>query len=159
LSVSEYGAGAALTQHTDDPTSAPINPHGRPHPEEYQSLYHERSWEILRSRPYVWGVFIWNMFDFSSDSRREGDLTDINEKGLVSYDRTTPKDAYYFYRADWSPQPTLHLVGRRYVDRPYAVLDVKAYSNASQVRLQLNGVDQGSTTCEAGICLWHGIHL
>ena len=38
MAVSEYGAGAALTQHTDDPAGGPINPHGRPHPEEYQSL-------------------------------------------------------------------------------------------------------------------------
>ena len=159
IAISEYGAGAALTQHTDDPNGGPINPHGRPHPEEYQDLYHEASWNALRTRPYVWGVFIWNMFDFSSDSRREGDLTDINEKGMVSYDRTVPKDAYYFYRANWSSRPTLHLVGRRYIDRAYAVLDVKAYSNAQQARLQLNGVDQGVATCSEGICLWRGIHL
>ncbi|HEY6924988.1 MAG TPA: malectin domain-containing carbohydrate-binding protein, partial [Steroidobacteraceae bacterium] len=159
IAVSEYGAGAALTQHTDDPNGGPINPHGRPHPEEYQELYHEASWNILRARPYLWGVFIWNMFDFSSDSRREGDLTDINEKGMVSYDRAIPKDAYYFYRSNWSSQPTLHLVGRRYIDRAYAVLDVKAYSNAQQAMLQLNGVDQGVATCSAGVCLWRGIHL
>jgi beta-galactosidase len=159
IAISEYGAGAALTQHTDDPNGGPVNPHGRPHPEEYQDLYHEASWNILRTRPYVWGVFIWNMFDFSSDSRREGDLTDINDKGMVSYDRTVAKDAYYFYRANWSSQPTLHLVGRRYIDRRYAVLDVKAYSNAQQARLQLNGLDQGVANCSGGICLWRGVHL
>ena len=159
ISISEYGAGAALTQHTDDPTGGPINPHGRPHPEEYQDLYHEASWDTLRTRPYLWGVFIWNMFDFSSDSRKEGDLTDINEKGMVTYDRTVAKDAYYFYRANWSPRPTLHLVGRRYTDRPYAVVDVKAYSNATQAQLQLNGADQGTATCDKGICLWRAVHL
>ena len=159
LSVSEYGAGAALTQHSDDPTGGPINPHGRPHPEEYQNLYHEASWSALRQRPYVWGSFIWNLFDFSSDSRREGDLTDINEKGLVSYDRQIRKDTFYFYRANWSTQPTLHLVGRRYVDRPYAVLDVKAYSNATRANLSVNGADQGAASCTDGICLWHSVHL
>ena len=159
ISVSEYGAGAALTQHTDDAASAAINPHGRPHPEEYQNLYHEKSWDALRMRPYVWGVFIWNMFDFSSDSRKEGDLTDINEKGLVSYDRTIAKDAFYFYRANWSAQPTLHLVGRRYIDRPYAVVEVKAYSNATHVQLQLNGVDQGTTICHEGVCRWPDVRL
>jgi beta-galactosidase len=159
LAVSEYGAGAALTQHSDDPAGGPINPHGRPHPEELQNAYHEASWNALRARPYLWGVFIWNLFDFSSDSRQEGDLTDVNEKGLVSYDRTVAKDAFYFYRANWSAQPTLHLVGRRYTDRPYAVLDVKAYSNATQAHLWLNGVEQGVTTCAGGICVWPGIHL
>jgi beta-galactosidase len=159
IAVSEYGAGAALTQHTDDPAGGPINPHGRPHPEEYQNWYHEASWNALRRRAFLWAAFIWNMFDFSSDSRREGDLTDINEKGLVSYDRRTRKDAFYFYRASWSGQPTLHLVGRRYVDRPYGVVDVKAYSNAAQVRLWVNDGDQGLAPCEGGICAWRSVHL
>ena len=159
LAVSEYGAGAALTQHSDDPEGGAINPHGRPHPEELQNIYHEASWAGLRERPYLWGVFIWNLFDFSSDSRNEGDLTDINEKGLVSYDRTVAKDAFYFYRANWSTRPTLHLVGRRYTDRAYAVLDVKAYSNAAQARLSLNGRDLGETSCAEGVCLWRAVHL
>jgi beta-galactosidase len=159
ISVSEYGAGAALTQHTDDAEGGPINPHGRPHPEEYQNLYHEKSWAALKPREYLWGVFIWNLFDFSSDSRQEGDLTDINEKGLVSYDRQTRKDAYYFYRANWSADPTLHLVGRRYVDRAYAVTDIKAYSNAAQARLFLNGKEIGVSPCSSGICSWRSVRL
>jgi beta-galactosidase len=159
IAVSEYGAGGSLTQHTDDAAGGPINPHGRPHPEELQNWYHEASWNALRDRGYLWGVYIWNMFDFSSDSRREGDLTDINEKGLVSYDRRTRKDAFYFYRANWSSRPTLHLVGRRYIDRAYGVVDVKAYSNAAQARLWLNDRDQGVAPCTGGICLWHSVHL
>ena len=159
IAVSEYGAGAALTQHSDDARGGPINPHGRPHPEEYQNLYHELSWKALQSRDYLWANFVWNLFDFSSDSRNEGDLTDINEKGLVSYDRKTRKDAFYFYRANWNAAPTLHLVGRRYVDRSYAVLKVKAYSNASAAHLAINGRDVGETSCAEGICLWPAVHL
>jgi beta-galactosidase len=159
IAVSEYGAGAALTQHSDDAEGGPINPHGRPHPEEYQNWYHEKSWATLEPRTYLWGVFIWNLFDFASDYRREGDLSDINEKGLVSYDRQTLKDAYYFYRANWNPKPTLHLVGRRYVDRAYAVTDVKAYSNAAQAQLALNGHDIGLTPCSNRICRWRSVRL
>lgn len=159
IAVSEYGAGAALTQHSDDPAGGPINPHGRPHPEEYQNLYHEESWKQLENRDYLWGVYIWNLFDFSSDSRREGDLSDINEKGLISYDRQTRKDAFYFYRANWNSQPTLHLAGRRYVDRAYAVIDVKAYSNGAEAHLSLNGNDLGAAPCSNGICLWRSVHL
>lgn len=159
IAVSEYGASAALTQHSDDPAGGPINPHGRPHPEEFQNWYHEASWSALRGRAYLWAAFVWNMFDFSSDSRNEGDLTDINEKGLVSYDRQTRKDAFYFYRANWSSLPTLHLVGRRYPDRPYGVLDVKAYTNAQRARLWLNGNEVGETSCADGICRWRAVHL
>lgn len=159
MSVSEYGAGAALTQHSDDSAGGPINPHGRPHPEEYQNLYHEKSWAILEPRHYLWGVFIWNLFDFSTNSRNEGDLTDINDKGLVSYDRLTRKDAFYFYRANWSNEPTLHLVGRRYVDRAYAVIDVEAYSNAAEASLTLNGKSAGDAPCAGGICWWRAVRL
>jgi beta-galactosidase len=159
LAVSEYGAGAALTQHSDDPGGGPINSHGRPHPEEFQDLYHEAAWSTLKKRNYLWGVFVWNLFDFSSDSRKEGDLTDVNDKGLVSYDRALRKDAFYFYRANWSAQPTLHLVGRRYTDRVYAVVDVKAYSNATRAELSLNGAPQGGVPCSDGVCLWHSVHL
>jgi beta-galactosidase len=159
IAVAEYGAGAALTQHSDNPAGGPINPHGRPHPEEYQNRYHEESWAALEPRPYLWGVFIWNLFDFSSNSRNEGDLTDINDKGLVSYDRQTRKDSFYFYRANWNVEPTLHLVGRRHVDRDYAVIDVKAYSNATQAALTVNGNAIGVAPCVRGICLWHGVHL
>jgi beta-galactosidase len=157
--VSEYGAGAALSQHTDDAAGGPINPHGRPHPEEYQSGYHEQAWQALKSRDYLWGTFIWNLFDFSTNSRSEGDLTDINEKGLISYDRATRKDAFYFYRANWSSEATLHLVGRRYVDRAYAVVDVKAYSNAAQAHLAANQRDLGTVPCAEGICNWRAVHL
>ena len=159
LSVSEYGAGAALTQHSENPLATPISAKGRPHPEEYQELYHEAAWETLRARPYVWGVFVWNMFDFASDSRNEGDSTDINDKGMVSYDRSVAKDTFYFYRANWSTAPTLHLVGRRFTERSQAEIDVKAYSNAAKVHLWVNDHDQGEADCAGGICLWHGIHL
>jgi beta-galactosidase len=159
ISVSEYGAGASLTQHSDNAAGGPINPHGRPHPEEYQNLYHEQSWSEIGPRGYLWAAFIWNLFDFSSASRREGDLTDINEKGLVSHDRGTRKDAFYFYRANWNSEPTLHLVGRRYTDRAYAVNDVKAYSNAAAATLTLNGTALGRVPCSEGICLWRAVHL
>jgi beta-galactosidase len=137
----------------------PINPHGRPHPEEVQILYHEQSWKQLEYRNYLWAVFIWNMFDFASDDRSEGDLSDVNEKGLVSYNRAVKKDAFYFYKANWSRTPTLHLVGRRYIDRPYWAVDVKAYSNAAQARLSINGNDLGSTACNDGACVWPGVRL
>ncbi len=159
IAVSEYGAGAALSQHSDEPDGGAFNVRGRPHPEEVQSFFHEASWSALQVRTYLWGVFIWNLFDFASSSRQEGDLFDINDKGLITYDRGTRKDAFYFYRANWSARPTLHLVGRRYVARPHALADVKAYSNAPEAALTLNGVAVGTTPCRGGICLWRAVQL
>ena len=159
LGISEYGAGAALTQHTDNLFGSVLNMMGRPHPEEIQSWYHEQSWPQIRSRPYVWGSFVWNMFDFASDLREEGDSIDINDKGLVSYDRKTRKDAFFYYKAQWSNEPVVHINDARYTDRAYAITDVRVYSNAPAVKLTLNAADLGAVGCEDRVCVWHDVKL
>ncbi|MCB0851548.1 MAG: beta-galactosidase, partial [Bacteroidetes bacterium] len=85
IGISEYGAGGSIYQHSDALQSP--NPMGSPHPEEWQSYYHEENLKIFDERPYVWGTFLWNMFDFGSHFRREGDHYGINDKGMVTYDR------------------------------------------------------------------------
>ncbi|MDQ6648300.1 MAG: beta-galactosidase, partial [Pseudomonadota bacterium] len=159
LSVSEFGAGGALSQHTDNPRGGPINDSGRPHPEEFQSWWHEQSWPQLAKRPYLWASWVWNMFDFASNIRHEGDSTDLNDKGLVSYDRKVKKDAFYFYKAHWSDQPVVHISGRRYVHRAYAVNDVRIYSNADAVQVSLNGHALGRVACKERICVLHDVAL
>lgn len=159
MSVTEYGAGGALTQHSDNPMGGPINAFGRPHPEEYQSYVHEENWQDLKTRRYLWASWVWNMFDFASDFRGEGDAVDLNDKGLVTFDRKTRKDAFYFYQAHWSEAPVLHLTGRRYVDRPYSVIDIRAYSNAPDASLIVNGQDLGRQPCPEHICVWHNVAL
>jgi len=158
IGVSEYGAGAALSQHTDNPEGGPVSATGRPHPEEYQSWYHEHTWPVLRARSYLAGTWLWNMFDFSS-RREEGDSIDINDKGLVRYDHKERKDAFFFYKANWSTEPVLHITGRRYLDRAYPVLDVRAYSNAPEAGLSLNGRELGEAPCPERICVWHEVRL
>jgi beta-galactosidase len=159
IGISEYGAGAALSQHTDNPLGGVVDMLGRPHPEEVQNRYHELTWPQIQARPFVWGSFIWNMFDFSSDLREEGDAIDINDKGLVTYDRKTRKDAFFYYKAQWSNEPVVHIAGGRYVERPYAVTDVRVYSNAPSIRLVRNASDLGTSTCDAGVCVWREVGL
>ena len=54
------------------------------HPENYQTYYHIGNWKALAERPFVWGSFIWNLFDFGAAHRVEGDRPGINDKGLVT---------------------------------------------------------------------------
>lgn len=159
ISVSEYGAGAALSQHADNPQGGRIEASGRPHPEEFQSWFHERHWPQIAARGYLWGSWIWNMFDFSSTVRQEGDATDINDKGLVSFDRKVRKDAFYYYKALWSDAPVLHITGRRHVERAYPVVDVRVYSNADRVALSLNGASLGEADCVDRICVFPQVRL
>ena len=159
MSVSEFGAGGALTQHSDNALGGKINAFGRPHPEEYQSWVHEESWRVLNARPYLWASWLWNMFDFASDFRVEGDAIDLNDKGLVTYDRKTRKDAFYFYKANWSSEPVVHINGRRYVNRAYPVMDVRVYSNAETASLKVGDTDLGMRPCPERVCVWQNVPL
>jgi beta-galactosidase len=160
LAVSEYGAGGALTMHTDDATAARADSRGRQQPEEYMSLVHEENWRQLSGRPYLWATWLWNSFDFATTVRREGDADDINTKGLVSYDRKLRKDPFFFYRANWSSEPTVHVTSRRYVDRAYAVTDVRVYSNAPATELTVNGRTLGvRKDCPQRTCVWKAVNL
>lgn len=160
LSVSEYGAGAAANLHTDNPLGGPIDMAGRTQPEEYASWFHEESWKQLAPRDYLWGIWLWNSFDFGTTVRREGDAQDINTKGLVTYDRAIAKDPYFFYRANWSDSPTVHITGRRYVDRAYRVTDVRVYSSAARTTLTVNGSVIGTLDdCPFMVCVWPEVAL
>lgn len=160
LSVSEYGAGGAASQHTDNPLGGPVDARGEAQPEEYMSYVHEKSWEIMSKKPYLWGTWVWNGFDFATSIRREGDATDINTKGLVTYDRNIKKDAFYFYKAHWSEFPTVHITSRRYRHRAYPTTDVRVYSNAAKTELIVNGHSQGALSgCSNNICVWSNVQL
>ncbi len=159
LCVSEYGAGANVLHHEDNPQKPPRTT-GQWHPEEWQNVLHESAWAAMKTRPYIWGTFVWNMFDFAVASRHEGGIPGRNDKGLVTYDRQVKKDAFYFYKANWSEEPTLYITSRRYTERTNAVTDVKIYSNASQVELLLNGATLGKRNDGVnGVFLWKGVQL
>ena len=159
---------AALTQHEDvDYSSTPrvamnyrrANAFTKKHPEEYQGYYHEETWKAFKSRPYIWVKFVWNMFDFASDFRDEGDTPGRNDKGLVSYDRKTRKDAFYFYKASWSSEPVLHITSARFTNRTQATTSVKIYSNASEVELSVNGISYGKKAVDNETAVWKEVKL
>ena len=160
LSVSEYGAGGAPNMHTDNPLGGPVNVSGKTQPEEFMTLFHEENWRQLAPRDYLWGIWLWNAFDFGTTVRAEGDAQDINTKGLVTYDRKIRKDAYYFYQTNWSDEPTVHVQGRRYVDRAYPITDVRVNSNAPATTLIVNGSELGTKRdCDQNVCVWPDVSL
>ena len=152
LSVSEYGAGGSAL-HQEDPPRRP-EPGGRWHPEQYQALYHEAAWPQLQARPWLWANFIWVGFDFPSSGRNEGDTPGFNDKGLVSFDRKVKKDAYYWYQANWTTRPMVHITSRRATERKQGQAEVKVYSNQPSARLRLNGADLGEQKVTGHIATW-----
>ncbi|HKI68446.1 MAG TPA: DUF4982 domain-containing protein, partial [Verrucomicrobiae bacterium] len=133
---------------------------GQWHPEEWQAQVHEAVWAAIKSRPYIWGSFLWNMFDFAVSTRHEGGIPGRNDKGLVTYDRKIKKDAFYFYKANWSDEPVLYITSRRFTERTNAVTNVKVYSNAKKVELFVNDASQGTREVTAdGIFIWKDVKL
>ncbi|WP_254514625.1 glycoside hydrolase family 2 TIM barrel-domain containing protein [Novosphingobium sp. G106] len=159
ISISEYGAGGATSQHSDNITAGFLNFMGRPQPEEFESFVHEENWPAIRERKFIFASWAWNMFDFASDLRDEGDSVDLNTKGLVTADRKIRKDAFYYYQAQWTDKPMIHLTGTRYAERAYPTMEVKAYSNAPRASLTVNGQALGEVACEDRICRWPDVAL
>ena len=156
--LSEYGAGANIRQH--EAVAQQPKTTGPWHSEEWQAVVHEQDWAAIKSHPYVWGSFAWNMFDFCVAKRNEGSQPGLNDKGLVSFDRQTKKDAFFFYQANWSDKPMIHITSRRFIDRTNAVTDIKIYSNARAVELYVNGNSIGRQDVKDNhVFLWKNVQL
>jgi len=132
IGFSEYGADA-------NPRYQSSRPEKGDYSESYQAVYHEHMLEMIEKRPWLWATHVWNLFDFAADGRDEGGKHGENQKGLVTFDRQTRKDAFYLYKAAWNREPMVHVCGSRYVDRAEDVTEVKVYSNADQVSLYVDG--------------------
>lgn len=159
MSISEWGAGAGISQHSDNIAAGFVNYMGRPQPEEFQTFIVQQNWQAMRSRKYLFATWLWNLFDFASDLRGEGDSFDINTKGLVTYDRKQRKDAFWYLKSQWNPAPMIWLSGKRHAVRAYPAMDVTAFTNAAKATLTWNGAKLPEVDCPDGICTWPGLAL
>lgn len=132
LGFSEYGAEGMPDLHSAKPRRGDNT-------EEYQNKYHEYMLECFKRHPYMWGNYVWNMFDFAADARNQGGDPGMNHKGLVTFDRKLKKDCFYLYKAYWTEDPFVYLAGRRYEYRTEAVTEITVYSTCGEVSLYNNG--------------------
>ncbi len=154
LGVSEYGAGGCISQQKQNPGKP--NPDGNFFPEQYQCIYHEVTWDSIKDISFIWGTYIWNMFDFAWPNVDRGDRKYVNHKGMITYDRKTKKDVFFFYKANWSDEPVLHITSKRHKTRHDSITEIKIYANCDQVELLLNedskGIKKGN---EVNVFEWH----
>lgn len=109
------------------------------YPETFQTKTHEYQWGVIAKHPYILASYLWNMFDFACPMWERGGVPARNMKGLVTFDRKMKKDAYFWYKANWSPEPVVYLTQRRNRDRERRETQVTVYSNIGEPVVCLNG--------------------
>lgn len=157
MAITEYGAGGSVNHQQALP--AKVTAESGWHPEAYQLAFHEASWAAIKARPWIWGSFVWVAFDFASDGRNEGDQAGINDKGLITADRRYRKDAFYFYKAQWSNWPFVHIVEGRRTERNEATTEVRVFTNRTAVTLRVNGKEVARSGVADGVAVFQGVTL
>lgn len=159
ISISEYGAGASIYHQQEEVKAGAAS--GWWHPENWQTAYHIGNWKAINERPFIWGSFIWNLFDFGAAHRTEGDRPGINDKGLVTFDRKVKKDAFYFYKANWNKdEPFVYIADRRHTNRENAETTVTVFTNLPEAELWVNGKSIGKRKADAYATItWENVVL
>ena len=136
--LAEYGAGANI-EHQVEKVPEKVKPGGDFFPESYATRFHETQWGDIANQDYLIASYVWNMFDFAVPRWSRGGVPARNHKGLVSYDRKTKKDAFFWYKANWNPEPMVYISDRRVTQRTNPVTDINVYCNTSNLILTVNG--------------------
>lgn len=93
------------------------------------------------ARKFVAGAFVWTGFDYGGESTINYWPGVVSHFGILDY-CGFPKDAYWYYKAWWTPEPLVHIlphwngIGKDSVD-------VHVYTNLDEVELLLNGRSLG----------------
>ena len=158
ICASEYGAGGSPFKHSV-PTERNSSSSSF-HADEYQFWVVSQQYRAIADDPGYWGTFLWCFADFAADSRREGDRNGINDKGIFTRDRKERKSIWWLFKANWTDEPTLYLVGSRATEATDAKTDVMGVSNVGMVTLVVNGREIGTQTPDSiRIVMWSGVEL
>ncbi|HUB18679.1 MAG TPA: beta-galactosidase GalA [Acidobacteriaceae bacterium] len=104
-------------------------------PEEWWTFYGTREWEA--------GGFAWTGFDYRGEPTPYGWPSINSQFGIVDM-CGFPKDYFYYYKAWWRQEPSLHLFPHwNWHGREGDEIAVWVYSNLDEVELLVNGASQG----------------
>jgi len=139
--LTEYGADGNMDQPAEDlPSPKDIDPvSGKFFPENYQTETHIQQWAIIEKHPYILASYLWNTFEFAVPMWNRGGVNARNLKGLISFDRKRKKDSFYWYKANWNPEPMIYIANRRDNKRTHAQTRVQVFANLDKVSLLVNG--------------------
>lgn len=154
LLVTEYGADA-------DPRIHAFSPIRFDKSAEYAVLYHQTYIKEIVKRPFVAGAMVWNLADFSSETRDES-MPHVNNKGLLSLDRQ-PKNTYFLYQSNFVTWPFVKIGdggwklrgGVAPANDKVLPQHVQVFSNADSITLYFNGKNLGKQLVVDGVTNWN----
>ncbi|MDO5521210.1 MAG: beta-galactosidase GalA [bacterium] len=108
----------------------------------------KEAWKCVKERPFVAGTFVWTGFDY------RGEPTPFVWPSVATFFGTYDscgfeKDACYFYKAFWRPEPIVHLVSP-WVERQEQGKSIRVLviTNCEEVELFCNGVSLGKKAAD-----------
>jgi beta-galactosidase len=107
------------------------------------------------ARPYLAGIFYWTGFDYRGESNPY-DFPAISSQFGIFDTCGFPKDSFHYLKAWWHEEPHLKLAPHWNLEgREGQAIDVRAYTNAAEVELFLDGKSLGKKAVERyGHAVW-----
>jgi len=102
----------------------------------------ETWWPYYDSRPWSSGGFCWTGFDYRGEPTPYGWPCINSDFGILDT-CGFPKDNFYYYQANWTFKPVLHLLPHWNWATPGQPINIWAYGTCQAVELFVNGVSQG----------------
>ncbi len=144
---SEYGTEANINQQKEVVSNrGDCCGFEKDYNESFATRFHEEHWNVISKHPFLVASYLWNTFDFATPMSSQGQVESRNMKGLVTFDRKTKKDPFYWYKANWSKEPVLYITQRRVVNRGNETTPVTVYSNIGKPKLFVNGTEVSTVT-------------
>ncbi len=109
---------------------------GQPRAEEF--------WRRVADTPWLAGLFIWTIFDYRGEPSPYKRWPATGAHFGIMDDCGFPKDSYYYYKANWTAEPLVHVFPHwNWTERADPHVPVWCYSNCERVELFLNGRSLG----------------
>jgi beta-galactosidase len=104
----------------------------------------EQWWKFFLARPFTSGGFVWTGFDYRGEPYPYNLWPTVNAHYGIMDLCGFPKDVYYYYQANWTDQPVLHIFPHwNWHGKEGQLIPVWCYSNLDEVELFLNGTSLG----------------
>jgi beta-galactosidase len=128
--------------YANDPVRGYMSAYDVNTPGQYASTA-EEWWNFYSARPFTSGAFVWTGFDYRGEPSPYKWPCISSHFGVMDT-CGFPKDTYFYYQAQWSGKPVLHLFPHwNWPGKEGRPINIWVYSNCDEVGLFLNDKSLG----------------